>query len=79
MATNENTVERAEIVEAMGEALGEKKARDLVEDASAELGVRRETVDIDTAFDILDAIGQRDDLSTLARVTANTSKAKLRS
>jgi PAS domain S-box-containing protein len=63
----------------LGESLGQKKATELVAQAMADLGVDRPQFDRETADALLSAIRDRNEVSSLAVVAAQTAQKQLES
>jgi len=70
---------RDRLVEILGESLGQKKAAELVAAAMADRGVDRSRFDQETASAVLSAITERNDVSSLAVVAAQTAQKQLES
>lgn len=67
-----------DLVEQLGETVGEKKAEDLVTQAMQEASVSGSRFDTETATTILETITERDEISSLTAVAANTTLTQVR-
>lgn len=70
-------IEKNELVDQLSDTIGEKKAKELIDNASSEIGARGSQYDTDTAISILETITELDGVDSLANIAANTAMTQV--
>jgi len=70
-------IEQRELVDQLSDTIGEKKAKELIDNASSEIGAGGSQYDTDTAISILETITELDGVNSLANIAANTAMTKV--
>lgn len=70
-------IEENELVDQLSDTIGEKKAKELIDNASSEIGASGSQYDTDTAISILETITELDGVDSLANIAANTAMTQV--
>jgi hypothetical protein len=75
----QNRVKKQEVIDKLSDTISEKKAGEVINEASDKIDVHGQEYDADVAISILEAVKELDDVDTLTSIAANTAITQLRS